>query len=225
MLTQVLIKIASVIQSQVNNEQNLLLAIDGLDGAGKTLFADSLSEVLKSKGMEVVRASVDNFHNPKSVRYAKGRNSAEGFYEDSYNYNILINNLLIPFKSGDINMFYHTSCFNHQLDKESVTGPFPVRKGNVLLFDGIFLQRDELIYFWDLSIFLDVSRAESLKRCFERDRSGFQEVNHPANQRYVKGQELYFKQCNPQQNADIVVNNEDFNKPYIVRMSISNANL
>jgi uridine kinase len=44
----------------------------------------------------VVRVSVDDFHNTQLVRYRQGRDSPEGFWEDSYNYQRLIADVLAP---------------------------------------------------------------------------------------------------------------------------------
>jgi uridine kinase len=38
------------------------VAIDGVDGAGKTHFADELATELDRRGIPVIRASVDGFH-------------------------------------------------------------------------------------------------------------------------------------------------------------------
>ena len=42
------------------------IAIDGVDGVGKTTLADELAGVLSSGERPVIRASVDGFHNPRS---------------------------------------------------------------------------------------------------------------------------------------------------------------
>ena len=47
----------------------LRVAIDGVDGAGKTVFANELEDILKISGRQIIRASVDGFHNPKYMRY------------------------------------------------------------------------------------------------------------------------------------------------------------
>ena len=56
------------------------VAFDGVDGSGKTTMADELVEPLRRAGREVVRASVDRFHNPRAVRYARGPDSPEGYF-------------------------------------------------------------------------------------------------------------------------------------------------
>ena len=40
----------------------VVVAIDGIDGAGKTTFADGLAEVFAEEGSAVYRASIDGFH-------------------------------------------------------------------------------------------------------------------------------------------------------------------
>jgi uridine kinase len=43
------------------------VAIDGVDGFGKSTFVDQLSASLRAVGRAVVRVSVDNFHYPRAV--------------------------------------------------------------------------------------------------------------------------------------------------------------
>lgn len=97
--TELLRSIASSI-AQLPAKSFLKIAIDGVDGAGKTTFADELAPILRSFGKEVIRASVDGFHNPRSVRHRLGRNSPEGFFRDSYNYDVLKEVLLNPLSEG-----------------------------------------------------------------------------------------------------------------------------
>jgi uridine kinase len=70
--------------------------VDGIDGAGKTTFADELAAVLRDRGHAVIRALVDGFHNPREVRYRRGRRSAVGYYLDSFDYDRLRRVLLDP---------------------------------------------------------------------------------------------------------------------------------
>jgi len=54
-------------------EDCVRVGIDGVDGAGKTTFADALATTLQQQGRPVVRVSVDDFHHPRAIRYARGR--------------------------------------------------------------------------------------------------------------------------------------------------------
>ena len=102
---------------------------------------------------------------------------------------------------------YCTQYFNHKTDQIEKAISQKVKENPVLVFDGIFLHRDELRHYWDYSIFLEVTRAESLHRCFVRDGSGFPDINAPENRRYVLGQKLYFDKCNPSKLASLVIDN------------------
>ncbi len=64
----------------------LRVAVDGPDGSGKSTFADELAAAVRALGRRVVRISLDDFHNVRAVRYRQGRESPEGFWQDSYNY-------------------------------------------------------------------------------------------------------------------------------------------
>ncbi|MGZ8804778.1 MAG: uridine kinase, partial [Microbacterium sp.] len=78
----------------------VVIAVDGIDGAGKTVFADALAEVFAEDGSAVFRASIDDFHRPRAERYANGRHSPEGFYRDSFDYSTFRRVLIDPFREG-----------------------------------------------------------------------------------------------------------------------------
>ncbi len=59
------------------------VGVDGVDGAGKTTFADELAGALAPSGRQIIRVCADDFLNPRDVRYLRGRSSPEGFFLDS----------------------------------------------------------------------------------------------------------------------------------------------
>jgi len=56
------------------------VGIGGPDRSGKTWFADELAGELNGLGRAVVRASIDDFHQVRGLRYRRGPRSPEGFY-------------------------------------------------------------------------------------------------------------------------------------------------
>ena len=54
------------------------VAIDGVDGSGKTSFAANLVFEIQNRPVIVIHA--DDFLNPSPVRHAKGRASPDGFW-------------------------------------------------------------------------------------------------------------------------------------------------
>jgi uridine kinase len=190
-----------------------MIAIDGVDGAGKTMFADALAARLEADDRVVVRASVDGFHNRRAVRYQRGKDSPEGFFRDSYDYDALQTALLFPARIGQP---FRTAVFDVRTNRKATVNPMVVPLPAVLVFDGIFLNRPELRDEWDLSVFLDVPFAVSYARMAKRDGC---DPNPEAlsNRRYYEGQQLYLRECRPRDEADVVIDYADVDLPLIVR--------
>jgi uridine kinase len=192
----------------------LLVAIDGRDAAGKTILAKELADSLRVKGFFVIEASIDGFHNPREVRYIRGRESPEGYYRDSFNFKELRKQLLDPLKTGDLR--YKSQAFDYMLD-ESVKSPqMKALPDSILVFDGIFTHSPELRAYWDYSIYLEISEEESLNRGINRDPGNVNEIRHMYNIRYLPGQRIYHLESDPKSYASIVVDNNDPNNPKII---------
>ena len=196
----------------------VIVAIDGLDGAGKTVFADGLAEVFAETGDAVFRAGIDGFHRPRSDRYLRGRNSPEGFYRDSFDYATFRRVLIDPFRDGAQTAGttgFQLAAFDvvrdAPVESQWVTAPLDA----VLVVDGIFLHRPELRDLWDWSIWLDVPFEVSYARMALRDGSD-PDPDAPSNARYRQGQEIYLREVRPREAASVIVDNADLAHPRIV---------
>jgi uridine kinase len=158
---------------------------------------------------------VDGFHNSKSIRYRLGKNSPEGFFRDSYNYPTLKEMLLDPLSKGGIAK-YRTEAFNFETDASIQTQVREAIPGSILLFDGIFLHREELRSYWDFSIFLDVAFATSIPRGAQRGPEfGSPDPTAESNKRYIDGQNLYLNESQPKKYATLIVDNNELSTPRI----------
>jgi uridine kinase len=86
----------------------------------------------------------------------------------------------------------------------------------VLLFDGVFLLRPELIDRWDLRIFVSAAFERTLDRARTRDQTALRsaaEVERRYRSRYIPSQQFYFDTARPADHADIIVHNDDPCKP------------
>jgi uridine kinase len=192
------------------------VAVDGVDGAGKTTFADELAATLEPSGRQVMRVSADDFLNPRSVRYRLGRASPEGFFLDSYDYEALHRLVLEPLASGGSRRFKRRA-FDLQADEPIEAAEETAASDAILVLDGLFLHRDELYGLWDYSVFLDVDFAVSVARCAARGTGwASPDVDAPSNRRYVGGQQLYLSRCAPQRRATRVIDNNVLTAPAIV---------
>ena len=195
----------------------LRVAVDGVDGVGKTTFADSLGQWLRAQGRPVIRSTVDGFHNPRAIRHRRGRASPEGFYRDSYDYAALRANLLDPLSPGGSGR-YRTAVFDHLLDRAIDSPELEAPDGAALIFDGLFLQRPELRRYWDFTIYLDAPFEITAPRGAARGPGfGDPDPSSPSNRRYVGGAMIYFREARPQDQATVVVDYSDLSRPRIVR--------
>lgn len=190
------------------------VAIDGVDGVGKTTLADELVVPLRRAGREVVRASVDGFHNPRAMRYLRGADSAEGYYLDSFDYAALKSALLQPLVHAGAP--FRAAVFDYRVDAAVDAPPRTASSDAILLFDGVFLQRPELDGCWDVAIWVDAPFEVTVARAVARDaaRGGDSEgTRRKYRDRYVPGQQMYMGRCRPRERADMVFHNADVERP------------
>ncbi len=203
--------------ARVERPHPVRVAIDGVDAAGKTILADELVAPIQAYGRATIRASIDGFHNPREIRYQDGPDSPEGYYDYSFNYEALISSLLEPLGPGG-SLVYRKKVFDFKTDRQT---NLPAERANgdeILLFDGVFLLRPELVGYWDYAILVDVSFDTSLKRAMERDQYLFgtsEDVRLRYTQRYIPGQQIYLQSCRPKEKAHAVLDNNDPANPVL----------
>jgi uridine kinase len=190
------------------------VAVDGPPAAGKTTLADELAVILRAQGRDVIRATIDDFLFPRARRYRRGEYSAEGCYYDTHDNDALNRVLLDPLGPGGDRRFRH-AVYDRAAD--AVLSP-PIRTapaGAVLLFDGVFLMRPELIDRWDLRIFVSTALEKTVDRAAVRERrvSSRAEVERRWRERYIPSQRLYLATARPADHADIIVHNDDPQHP------------
>jgi uridine kinase len=214
------VQIISDLANRINAiklDHPIRVAIDGIDAAGKTCLGDELQFAFTTYDRPVIRASIDGFHNPKALRYSQGRNSPQGYFEDSFNYDALREYLLHPLGPGG-DRTYRTSCFDYRANRNVLFKPSRASDNSILLFDGIFLLRSELADQWDYSIFVDVSFEVSLARAQSRDSGSgdpVESVEQLYRERYFPGQRLYLDSCRPKLKANVLVRNESIEHPVL----------
>lgn len=202
---------------QVERPHPVRVAIDGIDNAGKTYMSQELAYILAASGRQIIQASLDAFHLPKSVRYRLGPDSPEGYYLHSFNYEDLRACLLIPLGPTG-NLRYQLEIYDYRKDHPVQHESRRAETNAILLFDGVFLLRPEIINDWDFSIFLKVSFEEALRRAIERDRSEISSKEATIaryEKRYFPGQRIYLERDKPEFCADVVIDNTELDYPIL----------
>jgi uridine kinase len=190
------------------------VAIDGPPAAGKTTLADELAVVLRARGREVIRATIDDFLFPRARRYARGEYSAEGCYFDTHDYDALNRVLLDPLgPGGDRRCRY--AVYDRTADAAVSPPVTTAGAGAVLVFDGVFLMRPELIDRWDLRVLVSTALGKTVERAVIREGrvSSPAEVERRWRERYIPSQQLYFATVGPADHADVIVHNDEPRRP------------
>ena len=198
-------------------ETLLRVGIDGIDAAGKTYLANKIAENLTRRELPIIRAYIDGFHNPREIRHRRGKYSPEGYYYDSFNYDQLKKYLLEPLAPPG-NKLCRLRAFDFKTDTKIFSDLVKTSNAHILIFEGVFLFRKEIENYWDFKIFVDIDFQTSIKRALFRDRYLFgseEEILRHYQKRYIPGQKLYLAKEKPREKADIVIDNNDFKKPFI----------
>jgi uridine kinase len=162
------------------------VAVDGLTGSGTAGFADELAEAFRRAGVPVVRASIDAFQ----VAEPDGDAGPSRFYAEAYDYAAFTDRLARPFR--------REKPFALAPGAE----PQDLEGDAVLIVDGVFLLRPELIGAWSSTVVLFVPADEAFAR------AGLD----PASVR-AQAEHLYLDRVQPRVKAIANVDNTDPEHP------------
>lgn len=180
----------------------VIVAIDGRDGAGKTTLARDLGRAFAEASETVFVASLDDFHRPRADRYARGRESPEGHYRDSYDLGTFRRVLAEPFRQGALlpDTGFQLRAFDLERDAPVESRWESAGPDAVLIVEGLFALRPELRDLWDESVWIDVPDDVAGARMRARDGAGTVDST-----RYREGFALYEREEGPRGRATIVV--------------------
>jgi uridine kinase len=169
------------------------IGVDGVDGAGKTSLAEEIAQLLTKRGRSCVRVSLDFFERPPAERYARGELSPEGYYLDGFDVERLRAHVL------------------------SIGGPREL----VVLVDGIFLQRPELVDLWDAAVWVEADLDVAAERALNRDLPRLDSIDAEHDRyrfRYLPAQRRYIEEQRPHERATFVLHNTGLDEPELVRL-------
>ncbi len=200
--------------------RRLRVAVDGMTAAGKTSFGHELAAALRAGGRPTLRASFDDFKNPwrEALELGYDRLSGEGYYRNAYDFRSARELLLEP--AGPNGTGIVVLCAHDPLtgaDHRAITVTAPTDA--VLIVDSVFAFRPEYNDVWDYRIWLDVDAEIALRRGIGRDAEaeGVDGATRVHRDRYHVAEALYVAEVGPVALADIVVDNEDYARPRILR--------
>ncbi|EOP68685.1 uridine kinase [Bacillus cereus] len=202
----------------LNLTHPIRVGVSGITASGKTTFANELAEELKQCGVPVTRASIDDFHNPRAIRYTQGKESARGYYEDAHDYTAFKERLLKPLGPSG-NLQYETISHNLITDVSVHNEPLVALSNMVLIVDGTFLLKKDIEHLFDYKIFVDTDFEIARNRGAKRETEVFgsyEEAEKMFLNRYHAACKMYIEEHNPKECANVVFQNNNFDEPVVV---------
>ena len=210
-------KILENIISNKSNNKAFVIGINGIDNSGKTTFAKSFEKYLNLKGYKTQLILLDDFHNPTEVRYS-GQDEIDNYYNKSFNFKMIIEKILKPIKE-DKNFKIKLNLLDLQTNKFEVERVYSIDTSTIVIFEGVFLFRKELLSYFDYKIFLEIPFKESKRRAKNRDIKIYEkEIISKYDFKYLPAQEKYLTELKPLETADLIINNLNWNYPLIKKI-------
>ena len=214
--TRILGRIAEFVGLRKLQDRPFVLGVTGIDASGKTHFASELATHVESSGLGVQLVHVDDFHHPRSVRY-ESSDEAESYFHRSFDLGTLVDRVLEPI-SREGSLDDELQLLDLATDSYQLRRRYEVRPESVVILEGVFLFRDALQGYLDLSVFLEVSFDVARDRGCARDASTIgEDARRRYDEKYLPAQQRYIDRVNPRRLADFVVENCDWDRPRLLK--------
>jgi uridine kinase len=180
----------------VTRSARRIVAVDGLDGSGKSRLANALAAACAADGVAVTQLHVDDFRRDVDFAGLDAGEEAARYYDDYFDLAAL-DGALASFQAGSAG----------DAELAIVEGVFTLRVPAVTASAGL--------------IVLTVSADEARRRILARDRHKGrtdEEIERRIAHRYFPGQERYRANHDPEARAAAIVDNEDWRRPRVVRL-------
>lgn len=186
-----------------------IIAVDGIDGSGKSILAEQLATAAHRAGAPAVVLGVDDFRRPVDWTQS-GRSEADIYYDDYYDLGHL-DRCLRAFLGGVPSV--ELPVFDSRSEQLQGTRTIQFDGAAVAVVEGVFALRVAAVAERAALLYLRTSFAEARRRILARDTArgrSPENVSHRIDARYFPSQERYLRDHDPVARADVLIENEDF---------------
>jgi len=157
----------------------ILVAISGIDGAGKGTLATQLAGRLREAGLAAAEIGLDSWLEPRE-RWSDGVGTGDRFYAHGFRFDEMFIGRVEPLRR-DLSV-------------------------DVILLEGIFLFKHALRRRYDLTIWVDCPQDVALARAYARNQEGLPQdkLRHDYERIYVPAQKVHALRDEPRAFAEIV---------------------
>jgi len=209
-------EVFSLIRDEVKKIQRhrtkpVRIAVNGIEGTGKTTFASDFVAYLRAHNFAALHISIDGFHFNKKQRYKQGRDSSDGYYEDSYNEAAFVDKVLRLSQGNPPR--YIEATHDLMTDDYLDLPPKNLADNAIIVTDGCYLFKPVFNPFWDLRLYLKTDFETALERGVKRDQNslgGYEKAREKFKLRYHAASRRHISEVNPEALADIIIDNSDF---------------
>ncbi|MFE5138406.1 uridine kinase [Streptomyces fagopyri] len=171
----------------------VLVAIDGMGGSGKSTLATALAQL---RGAVVVHG--DDFYRPMAPEERAGLDPEEGYHR-YFDWQRLREEVLVPLAAARDAAYRRYDWATGALAPDE---SHAVSASGVVLVEGVYTARPELADYYDLIVYVDTPREESMRRLRER---GDDHGPIDWESRWRLAEEHYLALTRPRERAHLVV--------------------
>ena len=126
------------------------VGISGIDASGKGYITGFLQKELEKRNYKVANINVDPWQNPIPIRLQK-EDPAENFYKNVFRWDNFFKQLIVPLRTNR-HIYLQTSLIRTDGDFY-YSFIYDFNDIDILLIEGIFLFKQELLNYYDWKIF------------------------------------------------------------------------
>ncbi len=184
-----------------------VVALSGIDASGKGFLATRLRQALLAQGLNAALVGIDPWLSSPAARPA-ATTEGERFYLYAFDFDRLFTRLIDPLRrQGSVDVVETLFGLDGVGREQRIT----FRDADIVLVEGIFLFRRELVSRFDLRVWVDCSFRTALERAVRRNQEGLppESLLRDYHTIYFPAQELHFHRDQPRAAADVRLVNDD----------------